>query len=335
MSRPKKPTPKRTERELLAWLRARPETASYLGDDAAILEEGGAQVITVDIQIAGVHVPEDIEPATFARRLLAVNLSDLAAMGARPTHGLLALAAPPEFELQRFFEAFLHACRSHGTALAGGDLSRSPRLMATLTLIGRRWPGGEWVRRSSAEAGQVLWLGGTVGESALGCHLAQMGGRLSDSEACLPDSVASWPRHLAAAARRALSRHLEPQPQLELGRWLSTQRAAATDLSDGLAIDLQDLCVASGIGAQIQETALPGAKDFDELARHLDLDPLHLKLAGGEDYVLLLTLPDGVSPPKKLGCRPIGRATEGSDLSIVDGRGQSRPLPAVGWDHFS
>ena len=127
MSRQSKRPPQRRpddERSLVEWLAARPETAGLIGDDAAVFGARGAHVVTVDSQVAGVHFPADLDPEILARRLLAVNLSDLAAMGARPAHAFLALAAAPGFEHRRFFTALLREARRHGVVLAGGDLSQ-------------------------------------------------------------------------------------------------------------------------------------------------------------------------------------------------------------------
>src|SRR6185436_12693499 len=125
--------------------------------------------VTTDSQIEGVHFPPGLDPALVARRLLAVNLSDLAAMGAEPRHAFLALAAPPGFAHRRFFRALLAACRLQGVELAGGDLARDPHhVHAVLTLLGTRPAAGRWLRRDGARPGHRLWHGGTVGESAAG-----------------------------------------------------------------------------------------------------------------------------------------------------------------------
>ncbi len=141
--------------------KARP--VALLGDDAAILPPAGPLAVTVDSQIAGVHFVPDLDPAHVARRLLAVNLSDLAAMGADPAWAFLALSAPPGFNHSRFFRAFTAACRRHGVTLAGGDLARCDRLVTTLTLIGTKPESRRWLHRKGAQPGHDLWLGGTVG----------------------------------------------------------------------------------------------------------------------------------------------------------------------------
>lgn len=331
-------TPKSGEDRLLRWLRSRPGT-ELLGDDAAEIpgpSPGRKLAITVDSQIAGVHVPEDLDAGLFARRLLQVNLSDLAAVGAHPYVALVALAAPATFDHRHFFATLLEECAGTGVRLAGGDLATAPAPSASLTLLGSH-PEGHMVRRSNAHPGDVLWVGGTLGESAAGLALLGRGARLTaDGERAhvfLPRELRR-PAELAEAARRAVHRHLRPSAQLALGAWLSGQaRAAAIDLSDGLARDLPRLAAESGVGAEIDVDELPLADGFAALAAALDADPLDLALTGGEDYVLLMALPAGTTPPVVHGCRPIGRVIEGQALHEVRG-GERRPWPDTGWDHL-
>lgn len=326
----------RTERSLIAWLRRRAATGGLLGDDAAIFPPRGDHVVTVDTQIAGVHFPDDLMPAIAARRLLAVNLSDLAAMGARPAHAFLVLAAPRDYEHEAYFEALLSQCAKHRLVLAGGDLARSERLFSSLALIGERWPGQtRWLRRDVAQPGHVLWIGGgTLGESSLGLEIAARGGRLRGRGVTLPGSL-SLDRRLERAAGRALRRHFLPSPQLELGRWLARQRAgAAIDVSDGLARDLHNLCSASRVGAVIEEASLPLPTCFRDLAESLCLDPRTRALAGGEDYVLLFTLPRGLEPDASLQCRRIGQIVRDREILVQDENGDISPLPDLGWDHL-
>lgn len=311
------------EDELLRRLRGRLGPSSPIGDDAAILSPSGPLAVTVDSQIAGVHFIPDLDPAHVARRLLAVNLSDLAAMGADPAWAFLALSAPPDFDHDRFFRAFTTACRRYGVTLAGGDLARCDRLVATLTLIGTKPEGRHWLRRNAARPGQDLWLGGTVGESAAGRILIDRG------------AGHAMPPSLSRAARRAVRRHLLPTPQLELGRWLGEQKEeiAAMDVSDGVALDLHRLCRESGTGAEIHAEALPFPDRLIDLAGALSVDPFDLALSGGEDYVLLFTLPPGVQPPDSFGCRKIGTITSGKTITWIRG-GRRLRLPAAGWDHL-
>ena len=310
------------ENRLIDWLSrrtARQPGGSRLGDDAAVLPPGSFAV-TVDHQIEGVHFPPGLDPAVVARRLLAVNLSDLAASGAVPRYAFLALAAPAGFDHRRFFTSLLASCRKFGVELAGGDLARNPeRLSASLTLMGTK-AGRRWIERGGARPGHALWLGGTIGESAAGRLLIERGGwKEGDSSS------------LRVAARRAMRRHLEPEPQLALGRWLSDQRAGAgMDVSDGLARDLHRLCRASGVGAEVDAAELPFPARFPSLCEMIAADPQALALGGGEDYVLLFTLPEGIEPPEG---RRIGRITRKREVAMIR-EGKRSALPDVGWDHL-
>ena len=324
-----------SEDALVEWLRQRSEKAGreLLGDDGAVIAGRGEWAVTVDHQIAGVHYPDGLDPAVVARRLVAVNASDLAAMGALPHLAFLAVAMPAEIDSKRFFRSLLRECARLGIELAGGDLARSPTATASLTLMGRKEPRGRWLQRSLGGAGDALWVGGTLGESAAGRLLLARGAQMSGRRVDLPKGMGA-DRGIAAAARRAVRRHLLPIPQLELGQWLAgRRRVAAIDLSDGLALDLHRLCRESGVGAVLESDALPQPARFGDLSRALDQDPLELCLTGGEDYVLLFTLPRSAVPPSGLGCTRIGRLTGGQALQLATAEG-TRALAPTGWDHF-
>ncbi|MDA8018045.1 MAG: thiamine-phosphate kinase [Thermoanaerobaculia bacterium] len=342
-----------TEERLISWLNSRPGT-SALVDDCAFLDLGEPWAVTVDTQTEGIHIPEGLDEEVLARRLLAVNLSDLAAVGAQPAHAFLTLAAPPDFDHRRFFEGFLYDAIAVGLTLSGGDVSRGDRYTATLTLLGRRADGAErFMPRSNARPGDRLWLGGPVGRSHLGFLLGQLGARLDDS------GVLSLPRHLPpellAAAERAVRCHVEPlkhvKEQLGLGVDLvRLPRSAGLDVSDGLAKDLHRLCAESGVGAVIEAEAISLPEDDRALAEFLDADPLEAALGGGEDYVLLFALPADVEAPGMEapgveapgveapgpgsgGCREIGRVTTG--IVELNRCGRLRALPATGFDHLA
>jgi thiamine-monophosphate kinase len=343
----------RGEDRVLGWLRGRPGT-DLLGDDAALLAPpggpgatGGGWLATVDPQIAGVHVPPDLDEAVFARRLLHVNLSDLAASGGEPAYALVALAAPAGFDHRRFFEALLEACREAGVRLAGGDLARTPDgapgASATMTLLGTVPEGGAPLTRSAGRPGDRLWVGGTLGESGAGYELVRRGARLRFEDGrprvTLPEGMEPSDE-LAQAACGAVTRHLTPQAQVALGRWLARRSgsapAAALDLSDGLARDLPRLARESHVTAVVDAAALPLADGFGELCAILGKDPRELALGGGEDYVLLFTLPPEEEPPAHFGCHRIGHLEEstGEPETVLMVDGERRPMPSLGWDHL-
>ncbi|HYN21724.1 MAG TPA: thiamine-phosphate kinase [Thermoanaerobaculia bacterium] len=325
----------RGEDELLRRLRARLGPSALLGDDAAVISTGPAPfAVTVDSQIAGVHFEPDLDPAHVARRLLAVNLSDLAAMGAQPAYAFLALSTPPGFNRDRFFRALVQACQAYEVPLAGGDLARCDQTVATLTLIGAQQKDGRWTLRDGARPGHSLWLGGTVGESAAGRLLMARGARPGSGSTIRLPLGFSAPSRLLSAARRAIRRHLLPSPQLELGQWLARQKEGGSiDVSDGVARDLHRLCRESGCGAEIGAESLPFSDRFGDLCDKLSADPLALALGGGEDYVLLFTLPAEAEPPDSFGCRKIGTIT-GERKVLWKHRGRRRILPDWGWDHL-
>lgn len=322
------------EDQLIDWLRQRLD-APLIGDDAAVLPPGGPFVVTVDQQIAGVHFPPGLDPALVARRLLAVNLSDLAAMGASPAYAFLALAAPEGFDHKRFFTSLVAACSAFRLRLAGGDLAKNPHgVTAALTLLGTKGKSSRWLRRDAAALGHDLWLGGSVGESAAGRMLIERGARLAGRHVELPSFMEAF-SSLRSAAMRAVRRHLQPRPQLELGRWLSQQsEGAAMDVSDGVARDLHRLCRASSVGAEISANDLPLPERFTLLCAAIGVDPLALALGGGEDYVLLFTLPAGLKPPREFTCRRIGTIKERRGITLLLSDGERRDLPDLGWDHL-
>jgi thiamine-monophosphate kinase len=341
-------SPAPSEEGLVAWLRTLTARAGFgrsrgaqIGDDAATLPNGA--VVTVDQQIAGVHFPAGLAPAVVARRLLAVNLSDIAASGARPRFAFLALAAPPGFDHRSFFRALVRACAEYGVELAGGDLAIAKELHLSLTLIGDRPPGAATLARDQARPGQRLWVGGTLGESALGCELVRRGARSRGTRVVLP-AFSSVKGKLRTAAALAVRRHLIPSPQLELGRWLAGRGrgagVAAIDVSDGLAKDLHRICAASGVGARLDGSALTAAMPphLAQLSAHLDLDASRLVEGGGEDYVLLFTLPKALAPPRRFHALAIGAITKEKGVFVEDSAAaperRRRRLDASGWDHF-
>jgi len=326
--------PMKGEDRLIHWLRARLRTGGRdpLGDDAAILDGQGELALTVDQQIEGVHFPAGLDPKIVAHRLLAVNLSDLASMGAAPEFALLALTLPQDFDPRPLFRSLLSACKRYDLELVGGDLARGPRLAASLTLAGRLAPESRWLRRSLARPDDILWVGGTLGESVAGRVLLEMGASVSGRRIDLPREFLS--PALAAAGRRAVRRHLRPTPQLELGQWLSRQnRAAAIDISDGFSLDLSRLCEASACGAEVDVPALPKPPRFTALCSNLGRSAEELQLSGGEDYVLLFSLSKGLEPPARFRCRPVGRVLSGRNIWATDGA-RRRPLEVTGWDHL-
>lgn len=247
-----------------------------VGDDAALVRPpaGVELALAADTLVEGVHFPPGLLPEDIGYRVLAVNLSDMAAMGAEPAWALLTLTLPAaEQEWLRGFASGLHElARQHGTAIVGGDTTSGP-LTATIAIAGFV-PPGQALRRSGAKPGDGIWVSGTPGDAAAG--LAALSGRL-DAPAELCDTL--------------IRRFTRPEPRLSLGLVLRGTATACIDVSDGLAGDLGKLCDASKVGAEIDSTLLPRSA-----ALRGAVDPeagRHFVLTGGDDYELLFTLPAG------------------------------------------
>ncbi|REJ79888.1 MAG: thiamine-phosphate kinase [Acidobacteria bacterium] len=317
------------------------------GDDTAFLAAGehrAGLVLTTDSQLESVHFPEDLDPWLIAQRLVRVNLSDLSAAGSRPRWALCNLNAPPDFDRERFFAGLLADCRRWGLSLIGGDTSSARQVSSTLTAIGDLPQGRRPLTRDRARPGDRLLVAGSLGEAAAGLLLQQAGARCHRGAVELPEGL---PQGLAAAARRAVRRHRLPVPDVELGlelaRPLSSGRTgrrgpAAIDLSDGLLKDAHRLAGASGVRLRIDLDRLPVAASLRRLAQYLEVTPLHHALSGGEDYVLLFSLPP-VHPGATAG-QEIGEVCVGSGLELVRGGRDVTTevldqLPRLGWDHLA
>ncbi|MBS1880336.1 MAG: thiamine-phosphate kinase [Actinobacteria bacterium] len=298
------------EFELIARLRERlPGTGARLlvgsGDDAAVAVAGGATATSVDAVVDGVHFRLDggFEPEDVGAKALATALSDLAAMGAEPGEAYVVLGVPPaagEAELLRIADGLAEVATATGTAVAGGDVVRSPVLWLALTVVGHAPRPELLVTRAGAEAGDVLVLSGELGGAAAGLLLLE--------RPALADVVA------AATAANLRQRQLRPTPRLRAGAALAAAGARAMiDLSDGLAADAGHVAARSGVALAIDAAAIPLAKGVAELAAASGQDPLELAVSGGEDYELLAAI-----PPDRLGeaATRIGDAAETS-LTVI------------------
>lgn len=291
-----------------------------VGDDAALLRPPAGQVLaaTVDTLIAGVHFPEQTDPADIGHKALAVNLSDLAAMGAEPAWVTLAISLPhaDEHWLRAFAEGFHALAARHRVALVGGDTTRGA-LSITVQALG--WvPEGQAMRRDGARPGDALYVTGTLGDAGLG--LAVLQGR-----------AAVAPQH----RETLLERLNRPEPRVEAGIALRRLASAAIDISDGLAADLGHLLAASGVGAQVELPSLPRGDAV------LAADPHgQLAMTAGDDYELAFTLPPGREgelaaladrlPP--VTC--IGRIEVPPGLRLIDAVGDPVAFSLQGYDHF-
>lgn len=255
---------------------SRLDVETGIGDDCALLNipEKQTLAISTDTLVAGNHFLPDIDPADLAYKALAVNLSDLAAMGADPAWLTLALTLPKVDEpwLEAFSDSLFELLNYYDMQLIGGDTTRGP-LSMTLGIHGYI-PVGRALKRSGAKPGDWIYITGTPGDSAAG--LAVLQNRLQVSE--------------ETDAHYLIKRHLRPTPRILHGQALRDIASAAIDLSDGLISDLGHIVKASGCGARVDVDALPKS---DAMMRHVDAgQALRWALSGGEDYELCFTVPE-------------------------------------------
>jgi thiamine-monophosphate kinase len=331
-----------TEDELIGAIRRllaedMPGVVLGVGDDAALVEMGShLGILTTDMLVEGVHFDrETVSANDLGYKALAVNVSDVAAMGGSPRYGMVSLGLPEEVEASWVVELYgglRDAAGEYAMAVVGGDTSRSDRLVVSVAVTGEVARGGA-VTRSGARPGDRVVVTGALGASAGGLKLLQ----------APPHDVAQivsseWGRTL-------LNSHLRPAARVGEGQTLAQSGATAMmDVSDGLAKDLGRLCEASEVGAAVVLADVPVALSLKEIADVLPgVDPLTLALEGGEDYELLATLPPTAvgNAASKLAERfgtqltDVGEIREGRGLVAIESDGSERPLEPTGWDHFS
>lgn len=302
-----------------------------IGDDAALVAPPAGQelAIAVDTMVEGVHFPQGIDPADIGWKSLAVNLSDLAAMGASPAWALLALTLPrqPVEQVQRFIDGFAEGfallAQPHRLALIGGDTTRGA-LTISVAVHGFV-PPGQALTRAGARAGDVVLVTGTLGDAAAGLRLLQAGARVAEGD---------------GRVAYLIERLHRPTPRLQAGLALRGRATACIDVSDGLLADLGHICEASALGAEIDASMLPRSSmllgAFDEVVTR------DFALSGGDDYELCFTVPPAhvaevQGDLARLGCGAtrIGRMVEGAGVRVRDEHGQWLETIHRGWDHFA
>jgi len=300
---------------------AREDVVLGIGDDAALLRvpAGKLLVVAADTLNAGVHFPEDTAPADVGWKSLAVNLSDLAAMGAEPAWCTLSLSLPGGDArwVDGFLDGFLELARAHGVALVGGDTTRGP-LSISVTVHGFAMPG-RVLRRDAARVGDDLWVSGTPGDAA--------------------GALVQW-RDGATRDAFLRSRLDRPTPRLALGLALADVANACIDVSDGLLADLAHVCRASQVGARVELDRLPASDAlrtaFDDAARPA------LQATGGDDYELCFTaapeLRDGIERLARQAGTPvarIGSIEAGEGVRAFDSTGAHWRPGQAGYQHFA
>ena len=303
-------------------VKTRSDVVLGIGDDAALLSVPNDHhlVVSTDTLNAGVHFPEDTAPENIGYKALAVNLSDLAAMGATPAWASLAISLPDtDVEwLEKFLDGFFELADAHSVQLIGGDTTQGP-LSITVTIHGFV-PVDKALRRDAAKPGDEIWVTGSIGDAAAG--LAQWRARGLQS----------------AKLRHRLDR---PTPRINVGVALRGIANAAIDISDGLLADLSHILVASKTGAEIEVCRVPMSKP---LLDHFpdDRERYRLQLSGGDDYELCFTAPahQSLAIEQALGeCdvigTVIGHIVEGPELKCYDEHGELFELREKGFEHFS
>jgi thiamine-monophosphate kinase len=308
-----------SEFELIAryFTRGTSHTVLGGGDDGALIAPtpGHELVVSTDLLVEGTHFLADTDAEALGWKTLAVNISDMAAMGAQPRWALLAavLPAPTPEWLEAFARGFFNCAKAYDIDLIGGDTTRGPRAFC-VTILGEA-PAGAALRRDGAQAGDSIWVSGRPGRAALG--LAHLQGRVELSEPQLADCLAALHR---------------PQPRVALGLALRGIASAAIDISDGLLADLGHILEQSAVAARLQIPELPAAG----LAR----DCL---LAGGDDYELLFTAPTAtddqiatLAATLELPLTRIGEIISGPPGALVlhDSDGNDITPAKRGFDHF-
>ena len=298
-----------------------------IGDDAAVLRPGAGMewVVTTDAFFENVHFLRNVHsPKAVGYKALARATSDIAAMGARTRYFFLTVGLPDACTgawLDDFLDGMARAARRFGLILAGGDTTKYPLVVASLTVIGEI-DRGKAILRSGARPGDLLYVSGRLGEAELGLCLIHR------------------KLHKQKRWTRLLKKHFYPEPRLALGEWLVAHRCATSmiDTSDGLSTDLGHVCKASNVGAVVWAPKIPVVRIPPELHR-LGLDPLNLALDGGEDYELLFTVPKKFSNslPRRVQGVPvtvIGEITREKRVILVRSDGSRTPLQPKGWDPF-
>jgi thiamine-monophosphate kinase len=304
-----------------------------IGDDAAVLDPtpGTALIATTDLLLEDVHFRRRwAEPSDIGWKAMAVNVSDIAAMGATPRWALVALACPESTgpdEIEAFYEGALALCDAHDVVIVGGDTSSSPGgWTVNVTVLGEAVAP---VLRSTARPGDVIAVTGSIGRAGAG---------LAVLEREAPPDVPS------AVLAELTDAHLRPRPRVIEGRWLAGAGGltAMMDLSDGLATDLPRLVTESGTGAIVRLHQLPVAPSVRALAAALDQEAIAWATGGGEDYELLVTcersaferLQAGLAAASGTALTAVGEIEGGRGVRWVDAEGREA-LVTAGFEHFS
>jgi len=310
-----------------------------IGDDAAVIQQltGRNTVITTDLLVEDIDFERaTLRPRLLGHRALAVSLSDIAAMGARPRWALLSIGLPAEVWdstfVDEFYEGFFSLAQRYDVQLVGGDVSRTPEKIVIDSIVLGECGAEREILRRGARRGDQLFVTGALGGSAAGLRLLKRGARLEVRDDADQD---------AHSVEQLLLRHLRPEPRVGWGLVLGEERLASAmiDISDGLSSDLHHLCAESETGALIDAARLPIDPFVAALCGRRALDPLLLALHGGEDFELLFTVPAArlASLPKTVdgvSITQIGEITSETGKICVAEKDRVWELEPKGFDHF-
>ena len=313
------------------------------GDDAAAVETGPLALLTTDSLVEGVHFRRDeAPPRLLGRKALTVNLSDVAAMGGIARYATVSLCLPPALTLgwvDSLYDGLLERAAESGVALVGGNVTRSREsIVVDVTLVGE---AGRLLLRSGAQPGDRVVVTGTLGAAAEGVRLLADGARLDEDGGLSATGV--WTDSSAPAILACLRAQLDPRPPLALARSIAERglARAGMDLSDGLSLDLLELCAGGALGAVVDAARVPVDPRAAGLERARGGDALLLALHGGEDYELLLAVApgslDGLGELARVWgveVAAIGEFVEGEPFVRLRDAGGERPLLPGGHDHF-
>jgi len=305
-----------------------------IGDDCAVIGpyDDRYLILTTDLLIEDVHfIMDQINPVDLGKKSMAVNVSDIAAMGGSPLHSLVSIAVPqsvPFAVLQDIYQGMKDVCRSYRFNILGGDTSASrDRLMINVALIGEV-PQKEILYRNGAKKGDRIYVTGSLGDSAAGLKILK-------GEIKAPGGNKDY----------FLEAHHLPRPEINIGRRIARSGLANAmiDISDGLVADLGHICQASGLGARIYKESIPLSEELKKLSAVSDFDAYELALYGGEDYKLLFTAPAAkASQLEELfkdgqngHLYPIGEIIAGHEIRMIFEETREKVLTIKGYDHFS
>lgn len=299
-----------------------------IGDDGAVLRAPPGQhlVVAIDTMVEGVHFLPGTAAVDLGWKALAVNLSDLAAMGATPAWALLALTMPRADAtfVRGFAEGFAQLAQGYGVALVGGDTTSGP-LSISVAVHGFVPPGAA-LCRAGAQVGDVIMVTGTLGDALAGLY-------------ALRDPPQDDPAHAALRAT-LIERLTRPTPRVFAGLALRGLGSACIDISDGLLADLGHICQASDVGAELDAPSLPRSRALREL--HGEAQALEFALGGGDNYELCFTVPPAhvaqvLADLGRVGCgvTAIGRVVAGNGVRVRDAHGQWLQPEMKGWEHFA